>query len=201
MSVVVERVQGAAIERYLPALAELRIAVFREYPYLYAGTLDYERTYLRAYADSPASLVVLALAEAPRGGHRVVGAATAMPLATHTEEVAPPLIAAGYDPAKVFYFGESVLDRAFRGHGLGNQFFAHREAHARDHGFTAAAFCAVVRPADDPRRPASYQPLDRMWKRHGFVCRPEITTTFSWIDVGDDVETPKPMVFWTKELA
>ncbi len=196
MSIVVERVAGAAIERYLPALAELRIAVFREYPYLYAGSPESERSYLATYAASPASLIVLA-----RDADRVVGAATAMPLQLHTEEVLPPLVAAGYDPEKVFYFGESVLERESRGHGLGNAFFEHREAHAREHGFTVATFCAVVRSDDDPRRPKDYQPLDRMWQRHGFVKRPEITTTFSWIDLGDEVETPKQMVFWIKELA
>ncbi len=192
IGMIVERVAGAAIERYLPALAELRIAVFREYPYLYAGDLASERSYLASYASSPQSLVVLA-----RDGDRVVGASTAMPLVLHTEGVLPPLEAAGYDPARVFYFGESVLERASRGHGLGNAFFEHREAHARAHGFTTAAFCAVERTGD---RPADYQPLDRLWTRHGFTKRPEITTTFSWRDVGDDRETAKPMVFWTKEL-
>lgn len=191
---IVERVQGAAIERYLPALAELRIAVFREYPYLYAGTLAYERGYLASYASSPQSLVVLA-----RDGERVVGASTAMPLELHTEGVLPPLQAAGYDPARVFYFGESVLDRAYRGHGLGNAFFDEREAHARAHGFTTAAFCAVER-GEHPSRPADFQPLDRLWSRHGFTRRPDVTTTFSWRDVGDEHETPKSMVFWTKEL-
>ncbi len=189
---IIERVQGAAIERYLRALAELRIAVFREYPYLYAGTLDSERSYLATYAAAPESLVVLA-----RDEQRVVGAATAMPLALHTEAVLPPLRDAGYDPSRVFYFGESVLERASRGHGLGNAFFEHREAHAREHGFTTAAFCAVERSGD---RPADYQPLDRLWTRHGFTKRPEITTTFSWCDVDADRETPKSMVFWTKEL-
>lgn len=191
---IIERAAGAAIERYLPALAELRIAVFREYPYLYAGTLDSERSYLATYAAAPESLIVLA-----RDERRVVGAATAMPLVLHTEAVLPPLQAAGYDPARVFYFGESVLDRAYRGAGLGNAFFEHREAHAREHGFTTAAFCAVER-SGHPRRPADYQPLDRLWTRHGFTKRPDITTTFSWCDVDDDRETPKLMVFWTKEL-
>ncbi|HEU4730045.1 MAG TPA: GNAT family N-acetyltransferase [Kofleriaceae bacterium] len=194
--VVIERVQGEAIERHLPALAALRIAVFREFPYLYAGTLDYERGYLAHYAASPAALVVLA-----RDGERVVGAATAMPLVAHSDDVVPPLAAAGYDPARVCYFGESVLERAYRGRGLGSAFFVERDAHARAHGFATAAFCAVVRPADHPRRPAGYRPLDPLWARHGFVRRPDITTTFSWRDLDDTAESAKPMVFWIKELA
>jgi hypothetical protein len=116
--VVVERVRGAAIEPYLDDLAALRIEVFREYPYLYEGTPEYEQRYLRAYSESPRSVVVLARER----GH-VVGASTAMPLAEHSEQVAPALAAAGYEPATVYYFGESVLRASYRGRGLGHAFF------------------------------------------------------------------------------
>jgi GNAT superfamily N-acetyltransferase len=196
VTLIVERVQGADIERHLLALANLRISVFREFPYLYVGSLDYERSYLANYAASPTSLVVIA-----RDEDRVVGASTAMPLATHSDDVLPALRDAGYASDRVFYFGESVLDPAYRGRGLGNAFFVEREAHARAHHFTTAAFCAVERPTDHPRRPIDYQPLDGLWIKHGFIKRPDITTTFSWRDLDDTVETPKPMVFWTKELS
>jgi GNAT superfamily N-acetyltransferase len=194
--VVVERVVGGAIADHLAAVAALRIGVFREYPYLYAGTEAYEREYLGTYAGSPDSLVVLA-----RDGERVVGAATAMPLLQHSEEVQPPLVAAGYAPERVFYFGESVLERAYRGRRIGDAFFAHREAFARERGYAVAAFCAVVRPDGHPRKPADYVPLARMWERHGFRMHPAISASFSWRDLDDAEETAKRMVFWIKELA
>ncbi len=185
---------GAAIEPYLPALARLRIDVFREWPYLYAGTEEYERSYLASYAASPESFVAIA-----RDGDRIVGAATAMPLAQHGEDALPALVGAGYDPQAVCYFGESVLDAAYRGRGLGHAFFDAREAHARAHGFTTAAFCAVVRPPDHPQRPADYVPLDAFWTKRGYAKR-DIVTTFSWQDLGEPAETAKPMVFWTRML-
>jgi GNAT superfamily N-acetyltransferase len=194
-ALVVERVTGQAITARLAALAELRITVFREYPYLYLGTAEYERTYLASYAASPASLVVIA-----RDGDRIVGAATAMPLAQHSDEVAPPLAAAGFDPARVCYFGESVLEPGYRGRGIGHAFFDARERHARDHGFTVTAFCAVERPAHHPRRPADYRPHDAFWARRGYTRRPDITTTFTWRDLDDTAETAKPMVFWVRAL-
>ncbi len=195
MTVELARITGDAITEHLPALAALRIGVFREWPYLYAGTREYEETYLANYAASPEALVVLA-----RDGDRIVGAATAMPLVKHSDEVVPPLLAAGYDPSLVCYFGESVLDPAYRGRGIGHAFFEHREAHAREIGARHAAFCAVERPDDHPRRPAEYRSLHGLWERHGFVRRPDIATTFSWRDLDDDHETAKPMVFWLKEL-
>ena len=53
MSVTIERVVGAAITRVIPDLAGLRIAVFREWPYLYEGSHAYEEKFLATYADSP----------------------------------------------------------------------------------------------------------------------------------------------------
>jgi GNAT superfamily N-acetyltransferase len=191
----VETVAGAAIERYLVDLAALRIEVFREYPYLYDGSADYEERYLRSYAASPASAVALALA-----GDRVVGAATAMPLRGHSDDVVPPLEAAGYDPDTIYYFGESVLLPAWRGRGLGHAFFDAREAAARRGGFAIAAFCAVDRGEGHPARPAGYVPHDAFWRRRGYVRRPDIVARFSWRDLGDAEESEKPMVFWLRRL-
>lgn len=196
MTVRIEIVTGAAIAPYLDAVAALRIAVFREYPYLYEGSLDYERRYLASYAGSPASLVVVAL-----DGSRAVGASTAMPLADHSDAVVPPLARAGFAAGAVYYFGESVLEPAYRGRGLGARFFEERERRARELGFATAAFCAVDRPPDHPRRPPGYQPPGALWRRHGFVRRPDIVGEFAWRDLGDAGETVKPMVFWIKDLA
>jgi GNAT superfamily N-acetyltransferase len=191
----VELIAGAAIAGHFEALAELRTSVFRDYPYLYEGTRDYERQYLASYASSPDSLLVLAL-----DGERVVGASTAMPLTQHSDEVVPPLVRAGFDPTTVYYYGESVLDPAYRGHGLGAVFFVERERRARALGYKVATFCAVERPAGHPRRPSAYVVPGALWRRHGFVRRPDIVGEFSWRDIGHTEETVKPMVFWVKEL-
>jgi GNAT superfamily N-acetyltransferase len=196
VTVRIELATGLAITPYLDDLAALRISVFREYPYLYEGSVDYERGYLASYASSPASLVVLAL-----DGDRAVGASTAMPLVHHSEEVVPPVVRAGFAPGSVYYFGESVLEPAYRGRGLGARFFDERERRARELGFATAVFCAVDRPPDHPRRPGNYQPPGALWRRHGFVRRPDIVGSFAWRDLGDADETAKPMVFWIKELA
>jgi GNAT superfamily N-acetyltransferase len=196
VSLAIEVATGAAIERHLDALAALRIAVFRDYPYLYDGSLDYERRYLAGYAASPASTVVIA-----RDGDRVVGASTALPLAQHSDDVVPPLVRAGFAPDTVYYFGESVLEPSHRGRGIGSAFFDARERRARELGFATATFCAVDRPADHPRRPPDYEPPGALWRRHGFVRRPDIVGEFAWRDTGDRDETTKPMVFWLKELS
>jgi GNAT superfamily N-acetyltransferase len=192
----IERLTGAMLGAELPALAELRIQVFREYPYLYHGSLEYEERYLQTYVDAPDGVMVVV-----RDGGRVIGASSAVPLVTETPNVQAPFRAAGEDVERIFYYGESVLLPDYRGRGLGRRFFLEREAHVRACGrFDQVCFCAVERPADHPRRPVDYRPLDGLWTKQGFVKRPELRTTFTWRDLDDTEETPKPMVFWVKPL-
>jgi GNAT superfamily N-acetyltransferase len=196
MTIEVQRFSGKGLECHVDELARLRIGVFREYPYLYEGSLDYERQYLRRYIGVPDSVIVLAF-----DNDKVVGASTGLPMQADIDEVKRPFLELGYDPHRIFYFGESVLEREYRGRGLGVRFFEEREAHARGLGrFEWSCFCAVERPTGHPRRPAGYQPLDAFWMKRGYVKHPELRTTFSWQDLDERHESPKPMVFWMKRL-
>ncbi|MCY1407186.1 hypothetical protein D9M71_224760 [compost metagenome] len=187
---------GGAIAPHIDDLAHLRLTVFREFPYLYDGTLEYEARYLATYAESKESLFVLAL-----DGERVVGASTGLPMADETEEFQRPFREQGWAPERIFYFGESVLLPEYRGSGLGVRFFAEREDYARRLArFDHCAFCAVERPADHPRRPPGYQPLDEFWERRGYRHHPELRTEYHWRDLDEDTESAKPMSFWLKEL-
>ena len=58
--IAIQRRSGADVRDHLDAVAALRIAVFRDWPYLYDGDAVYEREYLDAYALSPDSVFVLA---------------------------------------------------------------------------------------------------------------------------------------------
>ncbi len=191
------RLQGDALVQHLPALAQLRIDVFREFPYLYDGSHDYEAQYLQRYAEQPGAVLVVALT-----GGEVVGASTGMPMANESETFRAPVRAFGLDPARVFYFGESVLRREWRGSGIGWRFFDEREAHAASlGGFTHLCFCAVDRPADHPLRPVGYRPLDSLWKRRGYFREPALTTTLGWKDIDQPDTTDKPMTFWIRALS
>jgi GNAT superfamily N-acetyltransferase len=180
----------------LDDLARLRIAVFREWPYLYDGDLDYEREYLKTYVASRSSLVVVA-----DDAGRIVGASTAVPLADEGESLRAPYVAVGIDPASVYYFGESVLLPDYRGRGIGHRFFDAREAQARALGrFGLTSFCAVARAEDDPRRPPAYRPLDAFWSARGYRRRADIVTTIAWKEIGETAATDKRLVAWLRPI-
>ena len=191
----IETLSGEAIRKRLDDLADVRIAVFREWPYLYEGTREYEARYLDVYLRSPRSFVALVY-----DNERCVGATTAIPLADAGAEAQRPFAEAKLPIEPIDYFGESVLLPEYRGRGLGVKFFELREAHAAQLGLPVCTFCAVERPADHPARPVDYVSNDEFWMRRGYRKVPELRTSFSWPDTGETESTAKPMVFWSKSL-
>ena len=91
-AIPLESLSGAALLPHLDDVARLRIAVFRDWPYLYEGDVGYERAYLAAYAQSADSVVVLA-----RAGDALIGASTGIPLAHDSAGFQAPFRARGID--------------------------------------------------------------------------------------------------------
>lgn len=190
-----ESLRGRAITQHLDALAALRLQVFREWPYLYQGTLDYERRYLETYLAATDSLAVLV-----RDGERCVGATTALPMTQAAAEMRAPFEQAGMPVGDFLYFGESVVLADYRGRGIGVRFFELREAHARSLHLPHCGFCAVERPDLHPLKPAGYLGNEGFWARRGYTRRPELACHFEWQDRDQPAPTPHRLVYWTKTL-
>ncbi|MBT8424541.1 MAG: GNAT family N-acetyltransferase [Silicimonas sp.] len=191
----VQAMTGAALEAALADVADIRIRVFRDFPYLYDGDAAYERRYLATYRDAPGAVLVGAFDHG-----KLVGASTGTPLAEHDPAFAAPLEEAGYPADQVFYCAESVLLAPFRRQGVGHRFFDIREAHARQLGHRYLAFCGVVRPDDHPDRPSDYWPLDAFWRRRGYAPVEGATAVFGWKEVGQTDETPHDLQFWIRQF-
>jgi len=179
----------------IPALSDLRIRIFRGWPYLYDGTADYEAEYLAEFIDETGAVLVVATDD-----DVVVGAATASPMAGQKVEFQLPVRARGLDVAQIFYFGESVLLPEYHGQGIGHQFFDAREAAARAAGAAQASFCAVVRPDDHPMRPQAPRDLAPFWRKRGYAPVEGLITMLKWQDLGDADESAHSMQFWMRDL-
>jgi GNAT superfamily N-acetyltransferase len=169
--------------------------VFRDWPYLYDGSFDYEHRYLQSYRDSAGAILVGAF-----DGDRIVGAATGTPMEDHAEDFARAFENTGYPLDEIFYCAESVLLPGYRGQGVGHAFFDHREAHARALGRRFAAFCGVVRPNSHPDRPVGYLPLDGFWRKRGYRPLAGVMAEFAWKDIGEAEQSRKALQFWIRKL-
>ncbi|WP_020394641.1 GNAT family N-acetyltransferase [Thiolinea disciformis] len=196
MAITLQTVTGNNLARYIQDLARLRMEVFRAFPYLYDGSLEYEAHYLETYLRCPDAAMILVFDQ-----DQVVGASSCIPLRAEDEAFQKPLRAAGFALDTIFYCGESVLAQAYRGQGLGVAFFREREAHAaRLGGFTHSCFCAVDRPLNHPLRPMDYVPLDQFWTKRGYVKQSHLVARLSWQDIDQPLPTEKTLTYWMKTL-
>jgi GNAT superfamily N-acetyltransferase len=195
-SLRIETRTGGQITPLLRELASLRTRVFREWPYLYDGDESYESAYLKSYARSERAMLAVAY-----DGETVIGASTCMPMTDASADVQAPLAALGLSPRRFFYFGESVLLPAYRGHGLGVRFFAAREAHALADGICDhALFYAVRREPDHPARPADATSLESFWAHRGFSRAPGLSCTMRWKEIGIQEERMNTLDAWVRPL-
>ncbi len=196
MNIEVKSFNGDDAKKYVNDLAKLRIEIFREFPYLYEGNMEYEEEYLSTFIEAKDSILVLAF-----DNEKVIGASTGLPLEEETENIQQPWRDNSYDIGKIFYFGESVLKTEYRGKGVGVKFFEHREKWASSlNRFNIFTFCGVIRPDDHSKRPADWIPLDKFWQNRGYKKKDNYICEIPWQEIGEKEETPKKLLFWFKEI-
>ena len=188
--------KGKDISSIFDDLAQLRITVFSAYPYLYDGTIEYEKEYLSTYSRAERSFLFGVYSEG-----RMVGATTCIPLKDETPEVRAPIESAKLDIDRIFYFGESILLPEFRGKGLGHRFFDEREAHVRQFGtYNKTCFLAIERDANHSARPPDYHSNEKFWKKRGYVIQPSLQAKMEWSDIDQRQASVKTLIFWMKDI-
>lgn len=186
---------GSAIAEHMPALSALRVTVFRAFPYLYDGTPRSDDDFTSDFAASATAGLAIAY-----DGDTPVGAATCIAMTEQDDHVTAPMRNAGLDLRQICYFGESVLLSPYRGFGLGVRFFALREAHGRSLPLVRmTAFCSVQRKLDHPLRPNGDPPLDRFWRKRGYLPT-DMVCTMRWKQVDTEDKVENRLRFWCKTL-
>lgn len=182
----------------LPQMAQLRIDIFREYPYLYDGDFAYESKYLGRYLRCPQSFIGLILAE---DGTTLLGMTTAMPLALEDPAFQEPFKARHVPLEQVCYFGELILRPEVRGLGLGNHLMEWNLQFARTNPqFTMAALACVDRSDMPNVVPIRHRAMDAFWHKFGFTEFKDVTCRYAWKDLGASAETEKTMIFWLSPI-
>lgn len=190
------RLDGENARAFTQDIAQLRLKVFHEFPYLYEGSLDYEKQYLETYFKAKHSFIFLVEDEG-----NIVGASTSIWAPEEEESFRKPFEVQGMNPESIFYFGESVLLPEYRGTGLGKIFFNERENFAKSLPFVkTVSFCTVVREENHKLRPENYKPLNDFWNAMGFTPAPHLSTNYEWLDRDESIPSLKKMQYWIKNI-
>ena len=184
--------RGSEINHYIDQLGRFRIQIFREYPYLYDGSIEYERTYLGRYSMSPESLLIIL--EDALG---IVGACTGIPLAGEDPEFQNAFV--GENKEEIYYIGEVMLRADSRGKKLGSRLMSTALDLIDSNQFKKISLCTVDRGLGHPREPLGYSPPDYLWKKYGFEKSKNFMAYLDWKDIGHDVETRKPLNIWFRQ--
>lgn len=181
---------------HLKALAQLRIDVFKEYPYLYQGSYAYEEAYLSKFLRTPKAYIIAIFDEG-----RLVGSLTGLPLVAEEAPFQAPWLTEYGAIHRLYYISEVLLYPDYRGQGLGKALFRQAEAAIEaKHCFEGITFATVIRPPQHPLKPATFRSSDPFWRDLGYQPQADKIGFIPWQDLNETSESLKSMQFWYKAL-
>ncbi|MBX9977137.1 MAG: GNAT family N-acetyltransferase [Alphaproteobacteria bacterium] len=194
-NLVIKTLQGDEARPYLEQIATLRIHMFKEFPYLYEGSLVYEKDYLETYFKSKNSVILLVF-----DGDKVVGFSNSIPMTDETKEIQKPLRDKGLDPQHYLYIGEVMIQPPYRGKGLLRQFFDYHELRAKKERYSHLVFMTVDRPKTHPLRPMDYRILEPIWTHFGYSVLEGAYVNLSWKQVDTHKDEKNTLTLWMKKV-
>lgn len=192
----VEVLTGVEARKYWQQIASLRIDMFKEFPYLYEGSFEYEKAYLETYFQSKNSVILLVFA-----GDEVVGFSNSIPLSEEWAEIKEPFLKNNIDLASYLYIGEVMIQPQYRGKGLLRKFFEYHESFAKEHNFREAVFMTVKRAIDHPQRPKEYTSPDAIWEHFGYQRLAGMSITLPWKQIDSHQEEMNQLELWQKSIS
>lgn len=193
-------IQGSAIKDYLTEVATMRINHFKDFPYLYQGSMQYEEEYLKGLANNKTAILITISVK-----DKIIAMITALPLVSDYDilEKAPANFAE-FDCKKedLYYIGEVIVEKQYRGQKLAKKLIKLVEEHAFNKGYQGICFLTVARAEQHPQRPENYQDFKLIASHLGYT-ETNLFTNFSWPTIQPDLtvlDQENPMVFWIKKL-
>ncbi len=186
------KLTGKDIKPYIKELAKLRIKIFREYPYLYDGDAAYEEKYLHDYSMHESNVCILLI-----DNSQIVGASTGMWLKHSDKEFQSCFLDKNIPIDNIYYFGEFIVYKSYRGKGAGRMLLEHSEKHAISLGAKTTALCTIERK-EKPLPDDSCHPYKPLWRKLGYQPNSNLIIYYKWKEIDEDKASSKPMKFWIK---
>lgn len=191
----IEEFSGPKAKKYFNDIAKIRMNLFKEFPYLYEGNLNWETEYLDTYFKSNEATILLAFNEK----NKVVAFSNSIPLKDESVELTEPFIKAGLNPADYLYIGEVMIYPDYRGKGIVQEFFKFHEDRARKEGYHYTALITVDRQEKHPLKPANYRELGVVWSHFGYKLS-DLKVHMAWPQVDASEDVANVLSVWIKKI-
>lgn len=165
-NVTIEIVTGRDIANYINAIADFRINIFKEYPYLYEGNIDAEYDYLKNYLTNNQSILVIAKSQ-----KKIIGLATGVPVMSDfplLQGVRDEYLRRNIDPSLYYYYGEVIIDKNFRGKKIGSKLRQLMDEKIKTWNFHNVCVFTVIREKEHALRPKNYIDMEKILEHLGF---------------------------------
>lgn len=192
----IQAFKGPEAKIYFKQIATLRITMFKEFPYLYEGSIEDEEEYLSIYFNSPNSVILLVLDK-----DKVVGFSSSIPLSEEMEEIKNPFVESDLDINSIHYIGEMIIETAYRTKGMFNIMANYQEEYARSKEYLSIVFMTVIREHNHLLKPKNYRCLEILWKYLGYELLEGIKVKFSWKQVDGECPQDNQLGIWFKKLS
>lgn len=193
----IEMIKGPWTEAQKEAVIAMRMAIFKEWPYLYIGDRKTEVEYITPYVKSSSSLLFFAKNEG-----KIIGIVTGIPLLEMDDSFTAPFTQASLPLQPIFYLGEILLLKEFRGQGIGYQMYKRFEDELKKWPrFTQIAILRMKYDCHDVRKPKEYRSLDEFWARLGYAEDPNLFLNIDYQEIGQKAKTNHSFFYSLKSFS
>ncbi len=170
--------------------------MFREYPYLYDGNIEYEKEYLKRYINSQRSCIVLAYSE-----NDIVGVCTCLPLEDELEEIYAPIEQKRFEIKNILYGGEALVLKSYQESGLSRKFEEICVTHEKKiiPSLTHILVCTVER-GNHYLKPDNYSDISLILNKLNYKKLDGVKCVLSWKDIDKVKEDNKSLSYWIRDL-
>jgi len=149
------------VKPFLPFIAQLRINIFRDYPYLYEGNLKEEMDDLEHCSQLIDNALAIAFHQ-----DTPVGFLYGIPLIEFSSHFENPVIDLFKEkeltPETCYYFADIIILPEHRGNNLSKKLFNALETYAQERGYHSASFITESHESH-PLKPLNYKQLEPLW--------------------------------------
>lgn len=188
---------GKEILPHADELFEWRIRIYCEYPWLWVGNIDTERSSdeTKAFLSSNDSILIKIKHQG-----KLIGLSAGNSVRRECERY-QKIFSERFNPEECFYYRESMLLPEYRNKGLYKIFFQEREKWARKHNFVKQLmFISIEREENHPKKPIDYRSPIGLWKSQGFTKQSEMFLEADWVEVGETEKKKNKIAFWVKTV-
>jgi phytanoyl-CoA hydroxylase len=176
----IELFSGDSFKEYIPFIARMRCEAYREYPYLYEGTLAQEEAYLTWLSRLKHTGIAIAFFNNTPIGF--LSGTSLLDFDEHFSGAAALFNKEGLDAATYYYFTDVIIEPEHQGNGLSKKLFDLFESHSHLLGYTNACFVTEAHERH-PLKPTDYRDLSPLWTRFGYK-KSSMYSVISWDTIG-----------------